>query len=74
VLRDLRPDAVGLVDAFAIPDYVLDSSLGRFDGDVYRLTFFNDERCWKSITACYPGGLSMMPRVLPEGLIHHVCY
>jgi len=36
VLRELRPDAVGLVDSFAIPDYVLDSSLGRFDGDVYR--------------------------------------
>lgn len=36
VLRELRPDAVALVDAFAIPDYVLDSSLGRFDGDVYR--------------------------------------
>jgi acyl-CoA oxidase len=36
VLKELRPDAVGLVDSFAIPDYVLDSSLGRFDGDVYR--------------------------------------
>ena len=36
VLRELRPDAVALVDAFAIPDYVLDSSLGRFDGNVYR--------------------------------------
>ena len=36
VLRELRPDAVALVDAFAIPDYVLDSSLGRFDGNVYQ--------------------------------------
>lgn len=36
VLQDLRPEAVALVDAFAIPDYVLDSSLGRYDGDVYR--------------------------------------
>ena len=36
LLRALRPDAVALVDAFAIPDYLLDSSLGRYDGDVYR--------------------------------------
>ena len=36
LLKQLRPEAVGLVDAFAIPDYVLDSSLGRYDGDVYR--------------------------------------
>ena len=36
VLRELRPDAVALVDAFAIPDYVLDSSLGLYNGDVYR--------------------------------------
>lgn len=40
VLRELRPDAVALVDAFAIPDYVLDSSLGRYDGDVYRWGIF----------------------------------
>lgn len=37
LLKQLRPEAVGLVDAFAIPDYILDSSLGRYDGDVYRL-------------------------------------
>ena len=36
LLADLRPEAVGLVDAFAISDYLLDSALGRYDGDVYR--------------------------------------
>ncbi|RKP06831.1 acyl-CoA dehydrogenase/oxidase [Thamnocephalis sphaerospora] len=35
VLQDLLPDAVGLVDAFALPDYLLDSVLGRNDGRVY---------------------------------------
>lgn len=36
LLSALRPDAVGLVDAFAFPDYLLNSALGRADGDVYR--------------------------------------
>ncbi|KAG0313566.1 hypothetical protein BGZ99_008739 [Dissophora globulifera] len=31
----IRPNAVGLVDAFAFPDYHLNSALGRFDGKVY---------------------------------------
>lgn len=35
LLADLRPDAVALVDAFDFPDEVLDSVLGRSDGNVY---------------------------------------
>eukprot|EP00698_Gefionella_okellyi_P004148 TRINITY_DN13873_c0_g1_i1.p1 TRINITY_DN13873_c0_g1~~TRINITY_DN13873_c0_g1_i1.p1 ORF type:complete len:679 (+),score=159.60 TRINITY_DN13873_c0_g1_i1:50-2038(+) len=31
----IRPDAVPLVDAFALSDFVLNSTLGRHDGDVY---------------------------------------
>ncbi|KXZ49049.1 hypothetical protein GPECTOR_23g135 [Gonium pectorale] len=36
LLAALRPNAVGLVDAFGLPDYLLNSALGREDGDVYR--------------------------------------
>ncbi|GLI67460.1 hypothetical protein VaNZ11_011657 [Volvox africanus] len=36
LLTDLRPNAVALVDAFGFPDYLLNSALGRADGDVYR--------------------------------------
>ncbi|KAK9834972.1 hypothetical protein WJX81_000797 [Elliptochloris bilobata] len=36
LLAALRPDAVALVDAFGIEDYLLNSALGRADGDVYR--------------------------------------
>ncbi|KAL3130658.1 hypothetical protein ABBQ38_008049 [Trebouxia sp. C0009 RCD-2024] len=36
LLRELRPDAVALVDSFGFEDYLLNSSLGRKDGDVYR--------------------------------------
>jgi acyl-CoA oxidase len=35
LLELVRPDAVGLVDAFALPDYYLHSALGRYDGQVY---------------------------------------
>lgn len=35
LLREVRPDAVALVDGFAFPDYQLNSALGREDGDVY---------------------------------------
>jgi acyl-CoA oxidase len=34
-LRNIRIDAARLVDAWSIPDYLLNSALGRFDGDVY---------------------------------------
>lgn len=35
LLAELRPQAVSLVDAFGIPDYQMNSALGRYDGDVY---------------------------------------
>ena len=35
VMDELRPDAVALVDAFGIPDRVLNSTIGRYDGNVY---------------------------------------
>lgn len=34
-MEELRPDAVGLTDAFDYPDNVLNSTIGRFDGNVY---------------------------------------
>ncbi|XP_059149991.1 peroxisomal acyl-coenzyme A oxidase 1-like isoform X2 [Physella acuta] len=35
LLASLKPNAVALVDAFDFPDCVLDSDLGRYDGNVY---------------------------------------
>ncbi|GAA6050970.1 hypothetical protein JCM3770_005348 [Rhodotorula araucariae] len=35
LLAELRPQAVSLVDAWGCPDYLLNSALGRADGDVY---------------------------------------
>ena len=38
-MADIRPHAVRLVDAWSIPDYLLESALGRYDGDVYNELF-----------------------------------
>jgi acyl-CoA oxidase len=32
LLAELRPQAVPLVDAWGVPDYQLNSALGRYDG------------------------------------------
>ena len=39
LLEEIRPHAVRLVDAWRFPDWVLDSSLGRYDGKVYEDLF-----------------------------------
>lgn len=38
-LETLRPNAVGIVDAFDYPDFVLGSALGAYDGNVYERLF-----------------------------------
>ncbi|KAJ5235111.1 uncharacterized protein N7469_004279 [Penicillium citrinum] len=35
LMSRIRPHAVNLVDSWIIPDYLLDSALGRYDGRVY---------------------------------------
>ena len=35
LLIDLRNDIIGLTDAFEFPDNVLNSAIGRYDGNVY---------------------------------------
>lgn len=39
LMARIRPHAVTLVDSFALPDYLLDSALGREDGKVYEDLF-----------------------------------
>ena len=35
LLKEIRPEAVSLVDSFGFDDYYLNSALGKYDGDVY---------------------------------------
>jgi len=44
LLDQLRPDAVSLVDAFDIPDHVLMSAIGRYDGNIYEALFESAQR------------------------------
>ncbi|XP_067666720.1 peroxisomal acyl-coenzyme A oxidase 1-like [Haliotis asinina] len=44
LLADIRPNAVAFVDAFDVPDNVLKSALGRYDGNVYEALFESAKR------------------------------
>jgi len=44
LLEQVRPNAVALVDAFDIPDRVLNSTLGRHDGNVYEALYESAKR------------------------------
>lgn len=39
LLLEVRPHACNLIDSFNLPDFVVDSALGRADGDVYNKLF-----------------------------------
>ena len=39
LLAEIRPNAVSIVDAFDIPDSILGSALGSYDGNVYENLF-----------------------------------
>ena len=41
LLDDIRPDCIALCDAFDYPDRVLNSNIGRYDGNVYE-ALYND--------------------------------
>ncbi|RVX73550.1 hypothetical protein B0A52_02438 [Exophiala mesophila] len=44
LMTNIRPHAVRLVDSWSIPDYVLESALGSYDGDVYNRLFHKAHR------------------------------
>ncbi|XP_048781303.2 peroxisomal acyl-coenzyme A oxidase 1-like [Ostrea edulis] len=39
LMAEIRPNAVAVVDAFDYPDKILDSCLGRYDGQVYQALY-----------------------------------
>ncbi len=39
LMEKMRPNAVALVDSFDIPDNVLNSTIGRYDGNIYEALF-----------------------------------
>lgn len=59
LLAEIRPNAVALVDAFDYPDKILDSCLGRYDGQVYQALYeyaknspFNEQEVRQVYSLC----------------------
>ena len=50
LLEDIRPNAVALVDAFDYPDQLLQSCLGRYDGQVYEALYNYDSDVSNNVT------------------------
>lgn len=44
LLTKIRPNAVGVVDGFDIPDKILSSALGAYDGNVYERLFLEAKK------------------------------
>lgn len=44
LMMQVRPHAVRLVDAWSVPDYLLESALGSYDGDVYNRLYHKAHR------------------------------
>ncbi|KAL4744305.1 hypothetical protein BDW72DRAFT_209114 [Aspergillus terricola var. indicus] len=56
-MNEIRPHAVRLVDAWSIPDYLLDSALSRYDG---RMTFNPDYRTDEIVKGSNDGGTILL--------------
>lgn len=68
-LNFIRDDAVALVDAFAIPDYLLNSALGRSDGDVYKGLLDMAEASRLNQTEVGPAYHDLLAKVLNKGRV-----
>ena len=75
LLADIRREAVPLVDAFDVPDEILNSALGRYDGDVYTHLYEWAQRAprnKKKVTILFPRFfISAIKPKFNVGLLHH---
>jgi len=69
-LDSLRPDAIGLVDAFDFPDTVLKSTIGRYDGNIYEALFDAAQRSTLNQKDPYDGFKYLQPHTNKELLKH----
>ncbi|OZJ01406.1 hypothetical protein BZG36_05723 [Bifiguratus adelaidae] len=68
-LDRIRPNAVALVDAFSLPDYLLNSALGRYDGKVYEAMTSMAEREPLNSTLVVKGYEEHIRPLTPESTI-----
>jgi acyl-CoA oxidase len=61
VLAKIRPDAVGLADSFGYDDHQLQSTLGRYDGNVYEAIYDEAKKCPLNATPKMVGWEKLAP-------------
>jgi acyl-CoA oxidase len=71
LLNALRPDAVSIVDAFDIPDRVLCSALGRFDGNVYEQLYVSARKTNVNQQPVFDGYAALKPHLNRKLLLLH---
>jgi len=62
--QEIRPDLVSLTDAFEIPDRVLNSTLGKFDGRVYEALY--EQARDSGINVNPDGTRNLVPKFIQE--------
>lgn len=70
ILPFIRQNSVALVDAFGIPDGILRSTIGRYDGNVYEALFDAAQRSSLNQTDPFDGYTYLKPH-LNEKLLRH---
>lgn len=70
VMPEIRPNAVTLVDAFGIPDGVLKSTIGRYDGNVYEALYDAAQRSTLNQTDPFDGYKYLKPHLNAKLLEH----
>lgn len=68
LLAEIRPNAVALVDAYDIPDRVLDSCLGRYDGQAYQALYEYAKASPLNKTDVHPAYYKYLRPLITQGL------
>jgi len=71
VLKEVRPDAIALVDSFDYPDQILRSSIGRYDGNVYESLFDAAQKSIVNRTDPFDGYEEHLSKHLNKDLLRH---
>ncbi len=69
LINDIRPNAVALVDAFDYPDYVLKSTIGKYDGNVYEALYDAAQKSTLNKTEVFEGYDKVLRPHLDLGLL-----
>jgi acyl-CoA oxidase len=71
MMKEIRPDAVALVDAFDLKDYILRSDIGRYDGNVYEALFDSAQKSVLNRTDPFDGYEEFLKPHLNKELLKH---